>query len=662
MGLNLNSRKSPTLRNKGAVQRSVKSSKFELNPELGQKLNQALAYHRENKLALARSLYESILKAQPEHFDTLQLYATLLAQSGDLVLALEYLLCAARVAPAQAVEPSKLVGVYNNLGNIYKGLDKLDLALSSYGKASELNPVYADAHNNKGLVLLEQCKYLEALSCFNETLRLNPSFIQALNNKGNALRALGHYPEALSSFDQALSLNPDYAQAHSNKGLVLQDMHNLEAALNAYQFAIKLRPNYAEALYNCANVYKELDQFQLAEDYYQAAIEAREDYAQAFNNLGSVYKLQRKFDEALESYSRALQINPSFALALYNRGNLFKDLNNSSAALADFARAVKVDASFAEAQLNISMVYLALGDFQRGWAGFEWRLKSKVLLPTVGIRSFDQPTWLGHQSLTNKTILLYAEQGLGDTLQFCRYATLTKERGARVILEVPVELFTLLENLQGVDVLLRKGDALPHFDYQCPLMSLPFAFNTELQNIPGGSAYIQCDPIKAKFWHSKIDLRESNKPKVGLVWSGNSNHLNDSNRSISLSLLRDLLTLDCQFFSLQKELSSPDKLALGKSSELEDMSSFLQDFGDTAALVSNLDLVIAVDTSVAHLAGAMDKPVWLLLPFNSDWRWLQGVSTSPWYPSMKLYRQKVPGDWQNVLVNVKSDLSKLFGL
>ena len=665
----MNNRKGSPKHSSSDVKRVNTSSavrpKKDLNPSLALELNKATEYHQKKQFQLAKPIYEHVLSLVPEHFDSLQLYATLLAQTGLLKQALSILLRAKEVANLQIIDQSKLVGLFNNLGNIYKGLGQLELALKSYSKAIELKQEYADAYNNKGLVLYDLSLFDEALNCYEKATKLNPRFVQAFNNMGNAFRALGSNAQALSSFDQALAISPEYAQAYSNKGLVLQDLQNWDAALIAYQAALKLKPDYAEALNNCANVYKHLEQPQVAVEFYLAALGVRKDYVEAWNNLGSVFKEQKQFTQAEQCYTQAIELNPAHAQAFYNRGNLYKDLRKLSLALKDFECAVQILPSFSEAQLNIAIVQLTQGNTAQGWPGFEWRWKSKELSQSLGFKVFDKPLWLGSESLVNKTILLHAEQGLGDTIQFCRYASLVKGLGARVILQVPSELFNLLGTLVGVDTLLRNGECAGDFDFHCPLMSLPLAFKTDLQSTPYPNAYIDCDPNIAQVWRTRVDAKKQWAPemtkrlKIGLVWSGNPKHLNDRNRSLTLSHFEDLVAMEHQFISLNKNLTLWDQeclTSLTQASMIKDFSPLIKDFSDTAGLVDCLDLVITVDTSVAHLGGAMGKPVWILLPFNSDWRWLTKVETTPWYNSVRLYRQDMPDDWTGVLAAVKSDL------
>ena len=268
--------------------------------------------------------------------------------------------------------------------------------------------------------------------------------------------------------------------------------------------------------------------------------------------------------------------------------------------------------------------------------------------------------WLGSQSLQDKTILLHAEQGLGDTIQFCRYASLVAKLGAKVILEVQRPLLGLLKNLDGVSQIIARGDALPEFDYQSPLLSLPLAFKTQLHTIPSALRYLAGDSEKVLAWQAR--LGEKTKPRVGLVWSGNLEHKNDHNRSLSLSQVLPYLPSSCQYICLQKELRNADQAILAQHPHIQFFGDALEDFTDTAALCDLMDVVISVDTSVAHLAAALGKPTWVLLPFSPDWRWLLDRKDSPWYPSAKLYRQERIGDWNGVLSRVREGLEGIVTL
>jgi hypothetical protein len=294
-----------------------------------------------------------------------------------------------------------------------------------------------------------------------------------------------------------------------------------------------------------------------------------------------------------------------------------------------------------------------MGDFERGLAKYEWRWKNDLL--ELRGRDFAQPLWLGEGKIADKSILLHSEQGLGDTIQFCRYAPLVAARGARVLLEVPAPLHTLMTSLHGVGQIVSRGEALPDFDLQCPLLSLPLAFGTEIETIPSSVPYLQALPADVEKWRERLE--HSPRPRIGLAWSGRSAHKNDHNRSISLIALLPLLNVGATFVSLQKDVRPGDAKVLGQRPDILDYGEALNDFSDAAALIANLDLVISVDTSVAHLAGALAKPVWALLPYVPDWRWLLDREDSPWYPTARLFRQDETRAWGNVIVSVHGALN-----
>jgi len=333
-------------------------------------------------------------------------------------------------------------------------------------------------------------------------------------------------------------------------------------------------------------------------------------------------------------------------------------LNRVEEAIASFKQAVSIKPDYAEARWNLSLAQLLDGNFEQGLLGYEWRWNSEELLKFIGVRKvFLQPLWLGEESLKDKAILLHAEQGFGDTIQFCRYAQLVAKLGAKVFLEVQPPLVQLLNSLEGVNQIIANGSELPDFDYQCPLLSLPLAFKTTLENIPSPLGYIKNDKEKLIKWQAH--LGEKLKPRIGIVCSGSAAHKNDRNRSLTLSKLVEHLPSNYEYISLHKEVRDIDQQVLMDRSEIKHFGNILEDFSDTAALCGLMDLVISVDTSVAHLAAALGIPTWVLLPYNPDWRWLLDREDSPWYSSMKLYRQTKIDDWTSVFEKIKSDLRSL---
>ncbi|MBV8650975.1 MAG: glycosyltransferase family protein, partial [Alphaproteobacteria bacterium] len=414
---------------------------------------------------------------------------------------------------------------------------------------------------------------------------------------------------------------PDFAEAHLDLGCQLAELQRYEEALQSYERAIALKPDYVEAIGNAAS---------------------------ALSALG-------RSGEAIEWAQRALAINPEYIPALINLGNTQRALNRYQEAMATYDRALGVRPDDPLVQWNHSLALLAIGDFARGWPKYEARrsIGSKGVAP----REWSRPPWNGKADLAEATILLHAEQGLGDTLQFARYVPLVARRAAAVALEVQRPLVRLLAGLRGVSSIHAQGDTLPQFSYHCPLMSLPLLLETTVDTIPAETPYVFPLLADVARWRPVIG-DGSGKPQIGLVWAGNPGHRNDRQRSVELNLLRPLLQLTgVRFVALQRELRGGDAAILSDAGSVLSLGERLESLCDTAAVISQLDLVITVDTAVAHLAGAMGKPVWILLPFCPDFRWLLDREDSPWYPSARLFRQKVRGDWRSVVDDVGQALT-----
>jgi Tfp pilus assembly protein PilF len=430
----------------------------------------------------------------------------------------------------------------------------------------------------------------------------------------------GRLIDALASYDRALALRPDHAETLSNRGNALKDLKRFAEALASYDGALAIRPDYAEAHYNRGITLKELKRLPEALASYDRAVAIRPDYAEAFNNRGDILNELRRFEEAFASYQKAQEIAPDYA----------------------------------DAHWNEAVLRLLTGDLAAGWAKYEWRWKKPAVASRR--RDFPQPQWDGVQSIADKTILLHAEQGHGDAIQFCRYVPQVAARGARVILRVAASLRKLMTSLAGVAQLVAVGEPLPAFDIHCPLLSLPHAFGTKLETIPAATPYLRApaDAVPA----CELRLGATRRPRIGVAWAGSRTHQNDRNRSIGLGTLLRFLDADATFVSLQKELRAGDEALLRGRDDIVHLGDGLNDFSDTAALMMNLDLMITVDTSLAHLAGALGMPVWILLPFAPDWRWLLDRDTSPWYPSARLFRQSRPDDWDEVIARVKVELNR----
>jgi len=389
---------------------------------------------------------------------------------------------------------------------------------------------------------------------------------------------------------------------------------------------------------------------------YNQAIRLKPDYAEAWSNRGLALQELKQLEAALESYNKSIEIDPDYADAYSGRGNVLLEFKQWEEAVASYDQAIAVKPDYANNYWNKSLALLSGGKYLEGWELYEWRWKKKEF--TSPKRNFSEPLWLGNESIAGKTILLHSEQGLGDTIQFCRYVKLVADLGARIIFEVESTLIGLLRQFYDISEFIAKGDPLPPFDTHCPLMSLPLAFKTTIETIPFASKYLSGDPERVAEWSSR--LGEKSGPRIGLAWSGSAIHKNDRNRSILLSAMMRHLPPEFKYVSLQKEFREVDKATLESMKNIAHYGDQLGDFADTAALCELMDVVISVDTSVAHLSGAMGKPTWVMLPYSSDWRWLFDRSDSPWYESARLYRQEKAVDWQGVLARVSADLSRQF--
>jgi len=433
---------------------------------------------------------------------------------------------------------------------------------------------------------------------------------------------------------------------------------DFNSAVPLYDQAIALDPLHAEAYYKRGNALKNLGRLDAAIASYDQALEHKPGYAYAYCNRGVVQQSLGLTVAALSSYDQAIAYDPSDAMAHYNRALLLQDFSRWDEALAGYDRAIEINPQFSDAHYNRSLTSLFLGNFASGWRGYEWRWHNAQRLSIGKPRNFQQPLWLGEDPLAGKRLLLYSEGGLGDTLQFCRYAKSAAAQGATVLLEVQPPLLDLLTHLEGVSRVIATGNSLPDFDYQCPLMSLPLAFKTTLDTIPAALKYLNSDRAKIAQWRMRLGERQ--RPRIGLVWSGNPGNTIDRRRSIPLADLAGRLPREFEYFCLQKDVREEDRATLDSSSRIFSFDEDSLNFANTAALCECMDLVISVDTSIAHLSGALGLPTWLLLPHVPDWRWMRERDDSPWYPTMKLYRQKTAGDWDEVFARVAADLSQQF--
>jgi tetratricopeptide (TPR) repeat protein len=473
---------------------------------------------------------------------------------------------------------------------------------------------------NRAMTFSHQGNFADAERICGEILSQRPNHFAAVHLLGEIAFWTQQTERALELFGRAVALKPDFAEAHSDRGMALRRLKRFEEAVASYDEAIALKPDFAMAYNNRAN---------------------------------ALLDLNRSVD-ALSSCDKAIALNPGLVLAHYNRGNALQALKRPEEALASFERATALKPDFTEANWNKGLCLLQMGRFEQGLRLYEWR---KWRTEPVATNTFPQPIWLGDQDIAGKTLFLWWEQGFGDTIQFCRYATLVEARGAKAIMSVQKPLLKLLKQISPTIAMIEPDDVPSEFDFHCPLLSLPLALGTTLATIPAQQQYLKADAELRVAWEARLPPKS--KPRIGLVWSGRTGHKNDRNRSIELQQLLPILGINADWISLQNEIREKDLAVLRQVGGMTYFGDELKDFSDTAALLDLMDLVIAVDTSVAHLSGAMGKPVWILLPHNPDWRWLLDRSDSPWYPSARLFRQSQPTDWGGIIDQVGKELRPL---
>jgi tetratricopeptide (TPR) repeat protein len=539
-------------------------------------------------------------------------------------------------------------------------LGRVSEALATYERALTLKPDFVMARSNRAGALRRLGRLDEALESCNGALVIDPHFVGALSLRAQTLVDLGRFDEAIACIQALLAIHPDAVNWWMQCGALFEQLGRLDDAILSVERAIALQPTFARALTVRAVLTGKREHLNEALAMLERAIAINPLDTNAQFDAGRVLILLNRPDDALARLDQVLASgDPREELRAFShdyRGFALKELKrlNEAGAAYEAALLVRDDPTI---RWDEGLYRLLIGDLRAGWERCEARWQGSM---KAEARGFDAPLWLGQEPLSGKTILLHAEQGLGDTLQFCRYVSMVAALGARIVLEVQAPLKPLLESLHGVGLVLSRGESLPRFDFHCPLMSLPLAFETTLETIPARVPYIQATPVKLTEWMDRAGPvgPKASRMRLGLAWSGNPKYRVDVKRSIESHLLEPLLTIDADWTSVQKELRDDHVPWLSAHPEIRHFGDDLSDFADTAALVQQMDLVISIDTSVAHLAGAMGKSVWILLPFVPDWRWMLDRNDNPWYPTARLFRQPKRGDWESVIEDVVTALRK----
>lgn len=652
-----------------------------VSPEAAAVFAEATQAYQAKDFERAIALYDRVIALQPDHAEAYYKRANALKDLGRLQEALASYDAAIRYKPDFAY-------AWCNRGFVQQSLGLPEQALASFDESIRLNPDDIVAHSNRATLLQGMSRWQEALASHDRVVALNPQLFQSWLFRGNILRELKKFDAALSSYQRVIELRPDLAEGHYNHGVVLELLNQPQAALASYDRALEVNPAFEQALFNRAGVLMVLKQPTAALETYDRLIAVNANHADAHLNRAGTRMQLKKSEDALEDFERVATLRPS-AQAHLNRGIALQDLGRREEAmqayeqalglqpdyaevysqrafthstgaryeeaLQDYTRAIELKPDFAQAHTNRALVQLVLGDYAQGWLNYEWRWMNKELQKTQR-RDFREPLWLGREPIAGKRLLIHSEQGLGDTLQFCRFAKSIADLGATVYLEAQPALVGLLRSLDGVARVIAEDQPLPEFDYHCPTMSLPVALKTTLDTVPG-SGYLHAEPAKVAYWRER--LGERRRPRIGLAWSGNPTQSNDRNRSFRLAQWIDQLPRELDYFCLQKDIRPEDQPTLAANPGITLLTEAVSNFDDSAALCECLDVVISICTSIVHLSGSLGRPTWVLLPFDADWRWGRGAGPSPWYPSTRIYRQESVGDWDGVFTRVGADLRKM---
>lgn len=612
-------------------------------------LQEALRLHQSGQLKRAEEIYRQILASNPDDADALHLLGVTELQAGQHQLAVDHICRAIGVKATQA-------DYHHHLGQAYQALGRSVNARASFVQALKLNPALAASHYHLGLVEHNASDWAAAAQHYERALRLRPEMVEAHVNLGDVLRAQGKLDEAATEYRAAVRLRPECVEALHNLGAALVELERFQEAADCLQELVSRQPELAEGHYNLGRAWKGLGRSSEAQSQFQEALQVRPDFAIAHYAIANMLHEQGDLQAASEAYCRALVLDPNDPDTLTNYGKVLQKQGKHAEALDNYNRAIELKPDLAVAHFSRAMILLRDANFAVGWKDYEWRVK----LPNFPLEVREESLWDG-SNLRGQTLLVHAEQGLGDTLQFIRFVPLLKALAPDVIVRVQTPLVPLLRE-SGFCV-FGDDDPLPNFDWQVPLLSLPRILGTNLSNIPSDVPYLLADRALAARWRER--LRIIGGFKVGIAWQGNPNHVADRQRSIPLASFAPLAQVpSVNLVSLQKD-AGPDQIA--KCAEvvpvetLDGLDEHGGAFMDSAAVMTNLDLVVTSDTAVAHLAGALGVSVWVALPAAADWRWLANRDDSPWYPTMRLFRQSTPGDWAVVFERIATEVAGVIG-
>ncbi len=610
----------------------------------------AVALIQGNKdLDEAERLIRVALKEKPDEPVFHNSLGTVLWQKGDIVKARTHF------EKAIALRPDYIDALYNS-GNAHRELKEYNKALEAYRTTITLDPSYINAYNDLGLVYQYLGKFEEAVEQFMLALELDPVRSDIYLNLANAYQSLGEYDDACLAIQNSLAIAPENSKAYNNLGTVYYAQENYTDAEEVFRQALALDSNSVQAVYNLGLVRHEQGEFEEAARMFDQALSHIQQWPSALvNKANALYKLCR-FAEAITAYEKAIELYPGYVAAHLNLASTYRRMCLLDEAAVCFDRAIALCPDSASAHFGKSLVLLKAGRMREGWRHYEWRFEvtGNHFNPHPDLY---HPEWKG-QPIDDRTLMVIGEQGLGDIIHFVRYLRFLRGKCRRIVLACAPSLISLLEGLEEIDEFVdRSRPWSVSCDYYIHLLSLPRIFDTSPENIPCDVPYLFADENKTAYWRNRLSTDQFN---VGLVWGGNPEQAENEYRSCPLSVLERLGDIDgVRYYSLQKGAGAEQLKTEGNALNITDFTDELDDFSDTAALVKALDLVITVDTSVAHLAGAVNAPVWTMLWFAHCWRYLQNRIDSPWYPSMRLFRQPSIGDWPSVVDEVATELIKL---
>jgi tetratricopeptide (TPR) repeat protein len=533
-----------------------------------------------------------------------------------------------------------------------------ELAIELINKAIDVRPSASHFYNTLGIVFEALGNYEQAIIAYRRALSIRPDYADAYHNMAIALQSQGQYVAAVNKCKQALSFRPNDAHVYNTMAFSLEKQQLYKQAIDNYQRAIQLKPDFVEAYNHLGVVLNKQGRSVEASENFKTALSYDPDYAEVYSNLGIALKEQEQFSEAIASFKQALQLDPDFAEAYYNLANSLRDEGCCREAINHYKKAIHLKPDYAQAHWNLSLTHLLCGNYIEGWSQYRWRRNADLKILT-DYHCTGKLRWDG-SSFKNQRLLVHYEQGLGDNIQFVRYLPMAKARGGTVIFETLKPLIGLLQGFPGIDELIEYNPGKIcslEYDVYTSLLDMPNIFTTTVETIPVDVPYIFADPVKSEYWRNRIS---GPGYKVGIVWAGSPEHGNDRYRSCSLRDFAPLMEIDnLQLYGLQKGRAADQMDELAGTMPVINISKYFDDLTDTAAVIESLDLVISVDTCVLHLSGAMGKPTWALLPYAPEWRWMLNRQDSPWYPGMKLFRQKRWRDWNNVFQCVAGELQNI---